>query len=1049
MAIIKCKMCGGDLILSSDSTVAECEYCGTVQTIPTVDNEKKLTLFARANRLRMACEFDKAAGVYEAIVADFPEEAEAYWGLVLCKYGIEYVDDPASGKKVPTCHRSSFDSVMDDANFEQALENADVIARKVYREEAKQIEEIRKGIIEVSSKEDPYDIFICYKETDINGNRTLDSVLAQDIYTALTEKGYRVFFSRITLEDKLGQEYEPYIFAALNSAKVMLAVGTDYEHYNAVWVKNEWSRFLHLISAGQKKTLIPCYKNIDAYDMPKEFAKLQAQDLGKIGAMQDLLRGIEKIIGNVEPHKANEYAFAQPFFPNNNSALLKRGFMALEDSEWLRANEFFEKALDQDAECGEAYFGLFLTENKLRNSAEFTHSRLAKTQTSWQENLEACEPSREIDEIVNAYLIPGYFEAEAIRKLFDFSRTYISCVKGRKSQLEKEFEFFKANKNLIRAGQYAKGDFSVCFKQIQHDIFSKMKERIAEAEQDAESQKKEVQQKYENHIDAAKKKAKSDFEKFSQWREKDYQEVLNQYYRVETSSDFRSLVTKFEGFKGYRESRQLAANCREKADELEQKERHDAIIKRAAEERRLAAEKAEAERLRKEKDAQERAVRLAEEKNRIKEEKKKRVQKLVCVILSLLIATAVTIYIAIIQPAQQYSRASELFNTEKYEEAVNIFESLNDYKDAAEQLQRSKFYWAEQLFTKKNYYQARSLWESLNGYNGAQKYVDECNIAIASQLIEDGKIAEAAILLGSVSTNNSARRQCLSLWEKIVSPTYIDAGYYNVVGLTEDGKIITSDSKSLPAWNAWNNIISVFNTSEGVVALNSMHTLYTTFGQHCEYDVSDWRNIVDIKAEGQFIIGLKSDGTVLATVDYYTDDYDWVYGVNEWKNIISIAASANHILGLKVDGSVVSVGNHYAKEQCEVSGWRDVVAIAAGYEHSVALKSDGTVVAVGEDGPVGLFSGVQHNDGRLETNSWTNIAKVFAGDGFTLALKSDGTVVATGKSMYGHCDVSNWSDIVDIVIDSYGTIGIKSDGSVVTTEKTDVSDWNNLMVHRQ
>ena len=296
MAIIKCKMCGGDLALIEGQSVAECEYCGSRQTVPSADSEKKLALFARANKLRAACEFDKAAGIYESIVADFPEEAEAYWGLVLCKYGIEYVDDPASGKKIPTCHRSSFESVMDDANLDLALENADTVARKVYREEAKQIEEIRKGIIAVSSNEEPYDIFICYKETDENGDRTLDSVLAQDIYDALTDKDYKVFFARITLEDKLGQEYEPYIFAALNSAKIMLAVGTDYEYYNAVWVKNEWSRFLKLMTADKSKHLIPCFKGIDAYDMPKEFARLQAQDLGKVGGLQDLLRGIDKLV---------------------------------------------------------------------------------------------------------------------------------------------------------------------------------------------------------------------------------------------------------------------------------------------------------------------------------------------------------------------------------------------------------------------------------------------------------------------------------------------------------------------------------------------------------------------------------------------------------------------------------------------------------------------------------------------------------------------------------------------------------------------------------
>ena len=147
MAVFKCKMCGGDLNIDADINVVECEYCGTTQTVPTADNEKKMSLFARANKLRAACDFDKAAGVYESIVTEFPEEAEAYWGLVLCKYGIEYVDDPATGKKVPTCHRSSFECILDDSDFEMVMENADSVARKVYRDEAKTIEELRKAII--------------------------------------------------------------------------------------------------------------------------------------------------------------------------------------------------------------------------------------------------------------------------------------------------------------------------------------------------------------------------------------------------------------------------------------------------------------------------------------------------------------------------------------------------------------------------------------------------------------------------------------------------------------------------------------------------------------------------------------------------------------------------------------------------------------------------------------------------------------------------------------------------------------------------------------
>ena len=406
MSVIKCKMCGGDLNLIEGSSTAQCEYCGSMQTVPKADDDKKLSLFARANRLRAACELDKAAGIYEAIVADFPEEAEAYWGLVLCKYGIEYVDDPATGKKIPTCHRSSFDSVMEDNDFEQALENADAAARKVYREEAKTIEEIRKGILAVSAKEDPYDIFICYKETDEKGDRTLDSVLAQDLYEALTDKGYRVFFSRITLEDKLGQEYEPYIFAALNSAKVMLAVGTDYEYYNAVWVKNEWSRFLKLMAKDKEKHLIPCYKGIDAYDMPKEFARLQAQDLGKMGAIQDIVRNMEKYV----PRKGAEPQVQNVSFGGLSASvtdLLDQGYKALDQKQWEQADQLFDQVLKASANTPDR----FLIEQNVKQAREKAQFQIRR------------KKYRKINGIMA--LVLAFFEFIFIRS---FSQTFLAFI---------------------------------------------------------------------------------------------------------------------------------------------------------------------------------------------------------------------------------------------------------------------------------------------------------------------------------------------------------------------------------------------------------------------------------------------------------------------------------------------------------------------------------------------------------------------------------------------------------------------------------------------
>ena len=498
MATLKCKMCGGDLILLPDSTVCECEHCGSRQTVPSADNEKKLTLFSRAGRLLRNCEFDKASGVFETIVGDFPEEAEAYWGLVLCKYGIEYVDDPSTGKKIPTCHRSSFDSVLEDPNFEQACENTDAVARRVYRDEARQIEALRQSILEVSGKEEPYDIFISYKEKGATGERTEDSVIAQDIYKALTEEGYRVFFSRISLESKLGTEYEPYIFAALNSARVMLVVGTDYENFDAVWVKNEWSRFLKLIASGEKKTLIPVFKNMDAYDMPKEFSKFAAQDMGKVGAMQDLLHGVEKLLGkkgstalgaaNMQTDSVMAAMNAQ------TAAMLKRGYMMLSDGDYSKADDLFEKVLNNDAECGQAYWGKALASVKATDArqfgavAAFNCLKPDEMIETFMLPLDLVEAARDADE---TGLLDSFSDQELEALLDDLkkepvqyhaAKQFYENQKQMYSDISTVHELLQ-NRDYDRAAQYADKSVQEAEKIVLKSFQARLAEAIEEEEQ--------------------------------------------------------------------------------------------------------------------------------------------------------------------------------------------------------------------------------------------------------------------------------------------------------------------------------------------------------------------------------------------------------------------------------------------------------------------------------------------------------------------------------------------------------------------------------------
>ena len=375
MAIVfKCKCCANNIDVEEGARIVKCPACRTKQTVPSSRDENIQNLFNRATTLRLKCEFDKAEEVYERIIQADEEQYEAYWGLILCKFGVEYVEDRRTETRIPTCHRTSYESIVADENYKLALKYAldeDQIA--IYKADAQEIDKIQKGILEVAQNEDPYDVFICYKETDADGKRTPDSVIANDIYHQLTQEGFKVFYAAITLEGKLGSAYEPIIFAALNSAKVMLAIGTKPEYFNAVWVKNEWSRFLKMNKDDRNKLLIPCYRDFDPYDLPDAFAHLQAQDMSKIGFITDLIRGVKKVMErSVEKPTTvvvNQVANVQI------ENILKRLKIAVEDGEWNDAKRFVEQILNIDAENSDAYLYSLLIRLELRNKGRLENCK--------------------------------------------------------------------------------------------------------------------------------------------------------------------------------------------------------------------------------------------------------------------------------------------------------------------------------------------------------------------------------------------------------------------------------------------------------------------------------------------------------------------------------------------------------------------------------------------------------------------------------------------------------------------------------------------------
>lgn len=523
MGALKCKMCGSNLEIEDSITVCKCEKCGTSQTVPDIEDDKELKLFERAGRLRFNCDFDKAAGIYNTITDSYPEEAEGYWGLVLCKYGIEYADN-ASGKKVPVCHRISYDSVMDDEDFELVMENSDSESRAIFREEAKIIEENRKKYIQIAESEQPYDIYISYRAKDDNGDKTAVSEIAGHLYNKLTSARYRVFLSEAALKGKKQSDCEPYIYSALNSANVMLALGTSYDDYNDVWVKNEWNRYLEIAEKNKNKCLIPCYKDVDEYDIPKEFAGLKVCQLGNDDTFNNIMAEIANVVKpesvnqpapepeKAEPAEEIELEEIEIIEPVNINKLLDEGFSAISDKNWKKANKLFFQVLDEEPDNSKAYWGQLLVQQECTNAREMADNLYLQVIGNTSDNTYELEIRDRRQEIKDKYPVANLFSEEEYANLFDVHFNYQSGVENTKSAIAANNEHYILSDNELfkRAKQNADAEVAAGIEEFVANVNRHLDEilkNVTEQEQQEIEAARQQETAYFSKLEDAFKKA--------------------------------------------------------------------------------------------------------------------------------------------------------------------------------------------------------------------------------------------------------------------------------------------------------------------------------------------------------------------------------------------------------------------------------------------------------------------------------------------------------------------------------------------------------------
>ena len=210
---------------------------------------------------------------------------------------------------------------------------------------------------------------------------------------------------------------------------------------------------------------------------------------------------------------------------------------------------------------------------------------------------------------------------------------------------------------------------------------------------------------------------------------------------------------------------------------------------------------------------------------------------------------------------------------------------------------------------------------------------------------------------GTVISTNNRDSFDVSSWTDIVQ---IAEGTDYVVGLKADGTVVATGNNDYGQCNVigWTNVIKVVTGDDATFGLKSDGTIEVAGGNsNVRQNISDWTDIVDISVDDIYggCVGLKSNGTVVVTGMKENDVKKW--DVSGWNDIAEVVVGPDYIVGIKSDRTVVYVGDddNYGYEN--IRYWKNIECISCSNFRVVGLKMDGTVVT-GEE--YDIFDGIDN-----------------------------------------------------------------------------------------
>lgn len=195
-----------------------------------------------------------------------------------------------------------------------------------------------------------------------------------------------------------------------------------------------------------------------------------------------------------------------------------------------------------------------------------------------------------------------------------------------------------------------------------------------------------------------------------------------------------------------------------------------------------------------------------------------------------------------------------------------------------------------------------------------------------------------------------------------------------------------NDKSVMGAVDQWKNMVQVSTGPYDIAALCSDGSIEIA-GSISTKDLEEKDGFIQVSVYDALLC-LRKDGTVYCYAPSVYNGQTWKYDVSAWKDMTQVSAGFDHAVGLKSDGTVVATGNN-EDGQCNVSSWSNIIQVYAGRSHTIGLKSDGTVVYCGEP---------PYSCNADFLNGWSDIVEVSGFFDEIMGLKKDGSLVYAGPS---------------------------------------------------